>query len=63
MIAPDAKAAAKYYPTNYWFSLLKATPKSDFPMTVSTADSHAHERRDTTSGATRVIQTQTEWVS
>jgi len=32
--APDAKAAAQYYPANYWYSLLAVPPKGAFPMTV-----------------------------
>ena len=35
VIAPNAKAAAQYYPANYWYSLLRVPPESDFPMTVS----------------------------
>ncbi len=35
VVAPNAEAAAQYYPANYWFSLLQAPPKSAFPMTVS----------------------------
>ena len=31
--APDKKAAAEYYPAQYWFSLLQLPPKSDFPGT------------------------------
>jgi hypothetical protein len=31
--APDAKAAAAYYPALYWFALLQVPPKSDFPGT------------------------------
>src|SRR5712691_5639607 len=31
--APNAKAAAEYYPANYWLSLLAVPPKSDFPGT------------------------------
>jgi hypothetical protein len=31
--APDRKAAAEYYPAQYWFSLLQLPPKSDFPGT------------------------------
>src|SRR5262245_52325865 len=31
--APDKKAAANYYPAQYWFSLLQVPPKSDFPGT------------------------------
>src|SRR4030095_10020315 len=29
--APDKKAAAQYYPAQYWFSLLQVPPKTDFP--------------------------------
>ena len=31
--APTAKAAADYYPANYWYALLEPPPKSDFPGT------------------------------
>jgi hypothetical protein len=31
--APDAAAAAEYYPPIYWYSLLKIPPKSEFPGT------------------------------
>ncbi len=31
--APDAKAAAYYYPSGYWFSLLKVPGKAEFPGT------------------------------
>jgi hypothetical protein len=31
--APDAHAAAQYYPAGYWFSLIKVPDKSDFPGT------------------------------
>jgi hypothetical protein len=31
--APDKKAAADYYPAQYWFTLLQVPPKSDFPGT------------------------------
>ena len=31
--APDTKAAAQYYPAQYWFALLQLPPKSDFPGT------------------------------
>jgi hypothetical protein len=32
-LAPDAKAAAEYYPASYWYSLLKVPDKSEFPGT------------------------------
>jgi hypothetical protein len=31
--APDKKAAAQYFPAQYWFALLQMPPKSDFPGT------------------------------
>src|SRR5215813_6819125 len=31
--APDKKAAAQYYPAQYWFALMQVPPKSDFPGT------------------------------
>jgi hypothetical protein len=34
VIAPDAKAAAHYYPPNYWYSLLQIPPKNAFPMKI-----------------------------
>ena len=34
VVAPDAKAAAQYYPPNYWYSLLQLPPKSAFPMRI-----------------------------
>ena len=33
VIAPDAKAAAQYYPANYWYALLEIPAKSEFPGT------------------------------
>ncbi len=30
--APNAKAAAEYYPTIYWFAMLKVPAKNEFPM-------------------------------
>ena len=34
VIAPDARAAAQYYPSDYWYALLKIPPKSAFPMKI-----------------------------
>src|SRR5690606_32199835 len=31
--APDARAAAEYYPAGYWFSLLEVPEASEFPGT------------------------------
>jgi len=33
VVAPDAKAAAHYYPANYWFSMLTTPAASEFPGT------------------------------
>src|SRR5829696_8603506 len=33
MPAPSAAAAAEYYPSAYWFAMLKIPPKSEFPGT------------------------------
>ncbi len=33
VVAPDAKAAAQYYPANYWLSLIEPPPVTDFPGT------------------------------
>ena len=32
-VAPNAAAAAQYYPANYWYALAEVPPKSDFPGT------------------------------
>src|ERR1700722_12192257 len=32
-IAPDTKAAAQYYPGNYWYALMKVPAKNEFPGT------------------------------
>jgi hypothetical protein len=33
VVAPNLRAAAQYYPANYWFSLLQLPAKSEFPGT------------------------------
>ncbi len=33
MVAPDARAAAQYYPANYWYALLQPPASSEFPGT------------------------------
>ena len=33
IIAPDAHAAAQYYPAQYWYALLEPPPATDFPGT------------------------------
>jgi hypothetical protein len=58
VVAPNAKAAAQYYPANYWYSLLQVPAKGEFPMTVSVRPSDAGG-----TAQSRVIETQAEWVS
>ena len=36
--APNAQAAAQYYPAGYWYSLMNVPPKSDFPGTGPTGN-------------------------
>ena len=38
VVAPDAKAAAQYYPANYWYSLVEPPRKSEFPGTGPTGN-------------------------
>jgi len=70
VVAPNPKAAAQYYPANYWFSLLDVPPKSAFPMTVSipsnqTAPQGMEGGAPAGNGATQtaVVQTQANWVA
>jgi|SRR5688572_4784979 hypothetical protein len=49
--APNAKAAAEYYPAQYWLSLLRVPPKSDFPGTGPTGN-----------GISTNIKSQGEWI-
>ncbi|HJZ97066.1 MAG TPA: carboxypeptidase-like regulatory domain-containing protein [Candidatus Solibacter sp.] len=47
VVAPSPRAAAQYYPANYWYSLIQIPPKSAFPMQF----------------AKGTIETQLDWVS
>jgi hypothetical protein len=38
VVAPNARAAAEYYPAGYWFSLLKVPDKTEFPGTGPTGN-------------------------
>jgi hypothetical protein len=49
--APDRRAAAEYYPAQYWFSLLQLPPKSDFPGTGPSGN-----------GIAPAIKSQGEWI-
>src|ERR1700681_47523 len=49
--APNAKAAAAYYPAQYWFALLQLPPKSDFPGTGPQGN-----------GISPTVKTQGDWI-
>jgi hypothetical protein len=49
--APNAKAAANYYPAQYWLALLQLPPKSDFPGTGPTGN-----------GISPTVRSQGEWI-
>src|SRR5215213_191741 len=49
--APNARAAAEYYPAGYWFSLIKVPDKTEFPGTGETGN-----------GISPAMQTQAHWV-
>src|ERR1700719_2254043 len=51
VIAPDLRAAAQYYPSEYWFAMAKIPPKSDFPGTC-----------DGGNGITEKLVSQGAWV-
>jgi len=51
VIAPNARAAAQYYPAAYWYSLLHIPPKSDFPGTGPSGN-----------GISENIKSQGQWI-
>jgi len=70
IVAPNAKAAAQYYPANYWLSLLQVPPKSAFPMKVSIPANQTilqSMQIDPPTGdgpmKTTIVQNQANWVA
>src|SRR5207237_1182648 len=51
VVAPDARAAAQYYPAGYWFSLVHVPNKNEFPGTGPSGN-----------GISPNIKSQAEWV-
>jgi hypothetical protein len=49
--APNAAAAAQYYPAQYWFAMMQLPPKTDFPGTGPSGN-----------GISPTIKSQGEWV-
>src|SRR2546422_4386263 len=52
VVAPDARAAAHYYPAGYWFSLIRVPAKSEFGSTGA----------DGNGGASPNVRSQAEWI-
>jgi hypothetical protein len=52
VVAPNAAAAAEYYPAIYWYSLLRIPPKSEFPGTGPKGN-----------GIAEGIRSQLEWLN
>ena len=50
-VAPDAKAAAKVYPANYWYAMMKVPDKDQFPGTGPTGN-----------GISPNIKSQAQWI-
>jgi len=51
LAAPDKKAAASYYPAQYWYALMQMPPKSDFPGTGESGN-----------GIAPTVRSQGEWI-
>jgi hypothetical protein len=51
VVAPNARAAAQYYPPNYWWSLLEVPPAGDFPGTGGNGN-----------GIPERIRSQSQWI-
>jgi hypothetical protein len=51
LAAPDKKAAAAYYPAQYWYSLMQMPPKGDFPGTGENGN-----------GIMPAVRSQGEWI-
>lgn len=51
VVAPDPRAAAEYYPSDYWFSLLHIPPPSDFPGTGAKGN-----------GISEKMKSQAQWI-
>ncbi len=50
--APNARAAAEYYPANYWYSLLRVPDKSEFPGKGAKVN-----------GIVETMKSQSEWMA
>jgi hypothetical protein len=55
-VAPNAKAAAQIYPSNYWLSLMQPPPKSAFPLMLQAP-------AGTPGAAPTIIESQARWIA
>ena len=55
-VAPNAKAAAQIYPSNYWLSLMQPPPKSAFPIMLPA------QAGNPAAGPT-IIESQARWIA
>ncbi len=64
VVAPDARAAARYYPADYWYSLMQLPPKSAFPMTypVPAGREPAHSAPGTVRPTVSQTVSEADWV-
>src|SRR2546430_10127079 len=51
VVAPDARAAAQYYPAGYWFSLIRVPAKSEFGPTGADGNGGAAHAKRPAEGA------------
>lgn len=75
LIAPSAKAAAQYYPSDYWYSLIKVPDASEFPMKPTPALPYKGQVQATAGGLTaeqadesgfnvpKVMENQQQWIT
>ena len=50
-LAPDRKAAARYYPANYWYALLQVPEENEFPGTSASGN-----------GISSNVKSQAQWI-
>jgi len=55
--APNAAAAAQYYPAQYWWAMMQLPPKSDFPGTGPAATALPRTSRARASGSGNIVAT------
>ncbi len=59
VVAPDARAAAQYYPASYWYSLMQVPPRSAFPIKT---DGALHTDQGVPVAKEGLAKTQADWI-